>query len=123
MGLAQLTVSGGLDDPLPVLHDAIEAAHRDRMWLQLWMQVAALAAWWASHQRTDAAAVVVGHLDVHHLGGYGYDTLATARAAVETQPNATANLARGRALDRDQLIDYVLSELAITPGPSKDTLD
>ena len=68
--------------------------------------VVALATWCATHD-VEAAAVVTGHLDAHHVGG-GHHTVDETRATVMAQPDAERWLAHGSQLDRDQLVAYIL---------------
>jgi hypothetical protein len=83
-----------------------------RDWLHLWPVVELLASWWASNGALVQAAVIVGHLDAHHI-----TTGVTERRRQRTLPllaelaTADASLEHGRHLTRDQLIDYLLHEL------------
>jgi len=109
--LAQLAAAGGLHDPLPAFRDAVAGAYADRAWYDLWPSLPILAAWWTSHDQPEAAAVIVGHLDAHHIAS----TDETTRTTLRSHPNADRWLAHGAQLDREQLVAYVLGQLPTEP--------
>ncbi len=112
--IAQLSLMGRLDDPIPALRDALAGAHHDRVWMHVWTIVAALAASWADSGHLEAAAICVGYLDAHHFGTYGPDNIGGTRTRVETDPHAQEWLAHGAHLDRDQLVAYLLDDQLAT---------
>jgi hypothetical protein len=107
--LAQLAVTGGADDPVHTLCEAIKDAYRDRSWMHVWGIVAALAVWWVTHDQPEPAAVTVGYLDAHHISHvFGHDHVDAARAALSENADSGPWLAYGAGLDRDQMVAYVL---------------
>ena len=91
---------------------AVQWLHDARDWLHLWPVVELLAIWWASNGVLVESAVLVGHLDSHHVA-----TAVTPRRRRRTVPllaglaTVDAALEHGRRLTRDELVDYVLHEL------------
>jgi hypothetical protein len=106
--LAQVAMLGGLDDPVPPLRDAIEEAHHQRLWFNVWPTIRLLARWWARRGMTDAAAVVVGYLDAHGLAAPSSGVLQQLRSDLGCQ----AALVRGSQLDRDELVAHILAHLS-----------
>jgi hypothetical protein len=117
--LTQLAVMDLDADPIPVLCEALERAHADRVGLHTGMIVTALATWWTAHGQREDAAIAVGHLDAHRLRGYGSYSLdhsvdATRATTLESRPELEPWLSRGAALDRDEFVRYVLERCRTT---------
>jgi hypothetical protein len=107
--LAQVAMLGGLDDPVPLVREAIEAAHRQRLWWDLSPTIRMLARWWIGHGQAEPAAVVVGYLDAHGLAA------APSRGVLQqlrADPAAQQGLAQGAQLDRDELVAHILAHLS-----------
>jgi predicted ATPase len=91
---------------------SVDWLHNARDWLHLWPVVELLAGWWASNGALVQAAVIVGHLDAHHIAtGLTEWRRQRTRASLAELGAADAALEHGGHLTRDQLIDYILHEL------------
>jgi hypothetical protein len=76
-----------------------------------------VAIYWAFSGTLEPAAVVLGHLeahDRHHPNPRIRRDRARARDLVRRLPDAENHLARGNAMTREQLLAYVLEQLAPT---------
>jgi hypothetical protein len=116
--LAQLLMRTGTEDPLSALKDAILGAYNDRSWYDLWPTMPALAQWWIEHGQANAAAVIIGYLDAHHLASVDDDT----RQRLGNSADIQRALENGARLDRDQLVAFVLEHLPVTSdndGPAR----
>ena len=110
--LAVYAAIGGVDDPIKELRGAVEAAYENRDWYHVWPCITALATWWNSIGRRDAAGVVLGHLQAHDISsGFPPGGLERAVADASTADDAERRLAEGAALTREQLVEYVLDQL------------
>jgi predicted ATPase/class 3 adenylate cyclase len=111
--IALRAASPGFDiDPVAAYDDAVSRLYEMREWGNLWLTIESLAGWWARSERLEQAAVALGHLDAaqRHWTAMA-DRRAIATAAVSQHPDGARWAARGAALSRDQLVDYVLEEL------------
>lgn len=109
-------VRAGLSLQVPEAGQACRAAmtlfHDTRHWTALWLTVGAVARWWQVAGMLDRVAVIYGHMNVHHPPYHEFDGLLRRNlAVVGEQPGAGELMARGAAMDRDQLVTYVLDHL------------
>ena len=109
-------VRAGLSLQVPEAGQACRAAmtlfHDTRHWTALWLTVGAVARWWQVAGMLDRVAVIYGHMNVHHPPYHEFDGLLRRNlAVVGEQPGAGELMAHGAAMDRDQLVTYVLDHL------------
>jgi hypothetical protein len=92
--------------------DALTHLYANRDWGNMWIAIEALAIHWAKAGRTEPAATLLGHLEAKNLR---LAALVRQRqdavAALRETPEAQSWMARGGALDRDQLVDYALNRV------------
>jgi hypothetical protein len=82
-----------------------------REWVNVWLTIESLVAWWARSERLEQAAVALGYLDAEQRHWATADRRAKAAAAVTQDPDGARWMARGAALTRDQLVEYALEQL------------
>jgi hypothetical protein len=111
MRLAQLAAMGALEDPTPILRDAIADAYHEHVWVHLWSMVAGVAQCWARQDRLEEAGVLIGHLDTNHFRSWGSDTLEETRAAVAQDPDAARWLAQGAQLNGEELVVFIVNAI------------
>jgi predicted ATPase len=105
--LAQLLMRTETEDPIPALREAISGASHARSWYDLWPTMLILAEYWMTRNQPDAAAVLVGYLDSHHL----ITVNDTTRELLGSSPDVRLAQEQGARLDRDQLVAFVLEHL------------
>lgn len=106
-------------DAAPALQRALARGDAMGFRLGLWTTLEAVALCFADADRLEPAAVVLGHLeahDIHHRGkGYGVGTFVERRANVlgrlRTMAESERWMARGAALNREELVDVALRAL------------
>jgi hypothetical protein len=95
--------------------DALVRLYDTRYWSQVWAALEPIARWMIATGDVERAAVLYGHLEAHHPP---WDRPITRRArqaglrAVHELPNAGELMSRGASMDRDELIAFVIDELA-----------
>jgi hypothetical protein len=70
-----------------------------------------------AEQPTDLAPVIVGYFDrrgMQYVGYYSRRTLPELAEQARRTPGGTDGIARGAAMDRDELIAYVLEHLEMS---------
>ena len=105
--LAQVALMGGLEDPTPVIRDAVVGSSTERLWFDLWPTIRAYVRWLASQEQFEPAMVIVGHLDANGLAGAAGSALDRLRS----RSGAEQLLQQGGRLDRDQFVAYLLEQL------------
>lgn len=111
--IALRAAAPGFDvDPAAAYYDAVCSLYEVREWPNVWLTLESLAAWWARSEQLEQAAVIIGHVDAaqRHWTAMA-DRRAKATAAVTQHPDSARWMARGAALTRDQLVEYVLEQL------------
>jgi predicted ATPase len=90
--------------------EVLSRLYAHRQWNDLHVAIESIAAHWADTGRSESAAVLLGHLEVH---GRGHGAMARRRARLSSALSAThgQDMARGAAMNRDELVEYALSEL------------
>jgi hypothetical protein len=73
-----------------------------------------VACWFALGGDVDDAAIIYGHLDAHHLPYSDIDREDRGRQSLHRHPGVDDLMARGAAMDREQLLTFVLDRLAHT---------
>jgi hypothetical protein len=101
------------DDTEPSVHDALTQLLASRTWAFVWTVIEALALYWARVGREEPAAVLLGNLEANNIRhAYFVEQRRDAVAALRAGGDAEDHLAEGAALGRDQLVAYVLDQLA-----------
>ena len=114
--IALRAAAAGFDaDPDVAYREALTRLHDLREWANLWLTVESLATWWAGTGQFERAGRTLGFLEAT---GRRFMDLASRReralATVIAHPHGEAWLAAGARTDRDQLIAYLLDQLAPT---------
>ena len=92
------------------LRDAIEDARRSGWWLNVWPIMSAAGRWFEATGRLGPAATIDGHFERRGRTRTGYDLL-PSEADLSDEHEARRNGAR---MSADELVDYVIAELADT---------
>jgi hypothetical protein len=105
-------VTDASDAERSLLH-AVRRLYASRDWLNTWPSVEALALYWMRIGHLQDATVLLGHLQAHGIGHAMFikQRRQTQEALADT-PDTHRWMSRGARLDRDELIQYVLT----TPG-------
>ena len=92
--------------------DALTHLYANRDWANMRIAIEALAIHWIKTAKIEQAATLLGYLEAKNIH---YVTLRAQRqdavAVLGEAPEAKSWMARGGALDRDQLVDYALNQL------------
>lgn len=104
----------GGDEPAELLAHAIESLHRLNQRSYLLVALTGLAAWWALSDELEAAAQVVGFLEVADPGGNQTfaDVRAEAARLVAAHPKAPVWRGKGATKTRDEIVAYCLDQLS-----------
>jgi predicted ATPase/DNA-binding SARP family transcriptional activator len=91
--------------------EAVAKFYDRRHWSIIWLTLGSLTSWWQTNGNFDAAAVICGHIDAHHppwsdTGAY------TDHQSVRQHAGADRLMARGAAMNADQLVTFALGQLA-----------
>jgi predicted ATPase/DNA-binding SARP family transcriptional activator len=91
--------------------EAVAQFYDRRHWSIIWLTLGSLTSWWQTTGNFDAAAVICGHIDAHHppwsdTGAY------TDHQSVRRHAGADRLMARGAAMNADQLVTFALGQLA-----------
>jgi predicted ATPase len=101
-----------------VCRETVTRLYDTRHWVHFWVAIDVVARWLAATGKLEEAAIIYGHLEVHHPV---WDNVAGRRGRsrgleiVREHPQADQLMARGSAMGRDQFVDFVLDQLA---GPA-----
>ena len=97
-----------------VCREALTRLYDTRYWLLVWRTVDSVAGWLTATGNIEAGAIIYGHLDAHHPahGEAGARRRSCALRVVRQHPRAEQFMALGAAKDRDQLVAFVLDQLA-----------
>jgi predicted ATPase len=110
-------------DASAVCREAITRLYDTRHWSLAWIAIDVVARWLAAIGRLEEAAVIYGHLDLHQPV---WDNVAGRRGRsrgleiVRQHPRADQLMARGAALDRDQIVAFVLDQLDAADETAED---
>jgi predicted ATPase/class 3 adenylate cyclase len=114
LSLAFLAMASDPATAHAAFEDALTHLYANREWSNLWVAIEALAIHWTETGRTEPAATLLGFLearkDLRSVAFLGRRQ--DAVAALRESPEAHPWMAQGAALDRDQLVDYALDQLA-----------
>jgi predicted ATPase len=99
-------------------HGALRQLYDSHHWPSVWIALEYLASHWVETSRLEPGAVVLGHLDAHRPVA---ESRAARRAAalegLRAYPERSGAQARGAAMTREQLVEYVLAQLdAVSNG-------
>jgi hypothetical protein len=92
--------------------DAFRQLYDTHSWMPVWVTLEHLGLHWVETSRLECGAVVLGHLDAHRPR---FQSFAARRAAalevLRAHPETSGAQARGAAMTREQLVEYVLAQL------------
>ena len=113
------------DDTDQLGHEILSRVYAGRSWSEILRAVLYTFVHWTSVGRITPAAVLLGYLDrhdVHH--SIGVAARQQAADVIHQHPEASASIAIGRSLDRDELVAYTLEHLSradldVVAGPER----
>jgi predicted ATPase/DNA-binding SARP family transcriptional activator len=116
--LRAVATAHALRDPrlaIPACHEALINAYDARHWFRIWQLFESVGLALAEAGRLEAAAVVVGNLEAHHLPfgmehNFGFRT--RTLDIVHTDPSADTWMARGAAMDRYQVVEFAIAAVS-----------
>ena len=91
--------------------EAVDHFYASKHWSALWLALPAITTWWKATGNLDAVAVICGHIDAHHPPWSDAVAYRRSPQAVCHPPGVDQLMARGAAMDRDQLVAFVLDQL------------
>ena len=107
-----MSAAGAGSPRVELWSDALGRLLADRHWMYVWTVVEALALHWLRSQRRAASGVVYGYLEAQ---GLRYPTLSSERdsalADLASDGEESGAMRRGAAMDRDEIIEFVLAQL------------
>ena len=110
MSQALLAVMTDAHDAERSLLDAVRGLYASRDWIDTWPSVEALALYWMRIGHHEDATVLLGHLQAHGIGHAMFiEQRRQMQEALADTPDAHRWMSRGARLDRDELIQYVLT--------------
>jgi hypothetical protein len=114
-GIAQAAAE--LDAP-ELCRDALRQLCDAHSWMGVWIALEHLGLHWVETSRLEPGATVLGHLDAHRpVAQNRAARRAAALEALRAHPATSGAQARGAAMTREQLVEYVLGQLdAVTNG-------
>lgn len=100
-----------LDPPAaaPALAEAIESARQSGWWLNLWPVMSGAGRWFETYRSARTASVVDGYFEARGLTRSGYDLVPPDPPDLSTH---VEHRAVGAAMSADEVVDFVLGELA-----------
>jgi len=99
---ARIALRYNVGDPRADLAHAIEVGRDSRAWYAVWLAMAESVVWLHAHEPRELAATIAGYMSKRHIW---FRTVSD-----EPPVGWTQNL--GTSMRRDELIDYVIDELA-----------
>jgi hypothetical protein len=106
-----LAARGALDDA-PLLEDTLRRLRELRYGIAIDVLAAPLGVWLARVGRPEPAAVLAGYLEIHRVRNPVVEPVADQLEKLLADAPVAAHRARGVAMTRDELTDYLDSELA-----------
>ena len=107
-------------DAAEICRDAISRIYDCRMWHVVWIVVETVAGFFAATGRLHEAAVLYGHLEAHRPP-FGVPAIRRARQRgldrVRQLTKVETLMAQGTAMDRDELVAYILDRLGPAAPP------
>ncbi len=82
-----------------------------RWWGALWLALAPVATWLSGTDEIAVAAVIYGYLDAHRPLFSDIDGRVSALAVLRSDPALEQPIAKGAAMNRDELVGFVLARL------------
>jgi predicted ATPase/class 3 adenylate cyclase len=106
-----------------VLQETISRFYDTRDWLKTGIALVALSSWLETVGNTEAATIILGHLDTHRTPWRNIDDRLTSLRGSRDHPDADMLIARGAAMDRDHLVAFALEQLTQPPPADKQLAD
>ena len=117
MSQAFLAVMTDAHDAERSLLYAVRRLYESRDWIDTWPSVEALALYWMRIGHLEDATVLLGHLQAHGIGHAMFiEQRRQTQEALADTPDAHRWMSRGAQLDRDELIQYVLTTHGSRPS-------
>jgi len=98
----------------PILIDAIDSARQSGWWSNVWPVMSGAGRWFEAVGNLQAAAVVDGYFDARGTRRDEYDLVPSRRLDLSGHGE---NRRLGAAMSGDEVVDFVLDELATAQGP------
>ena len=114
LGLAIAAARFRTPEASAVCREALTRLYDTRHWPLFWIGVDVVARWLGSGGKLEDAAVLYGHLEVHHPvwdNPAGRRGRSRGLAIVREHPRADPLMARGAAMGREELVAFVLDQL------------
>jgi predicted ATPase len=100
-----------LDAP-DLCRDALRQLYDAHRWMGVWIALERLGFHWVETSRLEPGAAVLGHLDAHRpVAQSRAARRAAALEVLRAHPETSGEQARGAAMTREQLVEYVLAQL------------
>jgi predicted ATPase/class 3 adenylate cyclase len=111
-GLAEASAALDDDETPGALRFALGDAYALRIWWPVWSTVELVSLYWVRSGMLEPGATSLGHLEAQGHANPGYGALrAEAITVLDAHPDLAEARARGAAMDRDELVAYVLEQL------------
>jgi len=113
IGLAATSTMLDTPDASSLLLESLVSSYNARHWTLIWLTLEFCAAYF-QFNATDrhASAVVLGHLETHHPAWHAIAGIrAIGLQGLEDGDDVTDPFAQGKALDRDQVVHFVMEHL------------
>lgn len=112
-GIARATAQLGGERAEAAFLEALTALRQDRNWMYTWVVLDALTTYWATHERADDAAVLLGHLEAH-VPPSSVDAASRRRAVevVGADPRLAVLRQRGATMRANDVLQFAISGLA-----------
>ncbi len=110
-GVVYASIAHAASDTASVCLEALTRLHDTRSWLNIWVTTLAVAGWLAATGEPAVAAVVYGHVAAHRPPYSHVHATVDALDELRQQPGAAAAIARGAAMDREDVLEFVIDHL------------
>ena len=111
-GIVYASTNLQLPDATEACKEAITCLYAARQWSALWLALGAIASWWTTLGRLEEVAVICGHSEVHPGPWVDIDGSIRQHPDLRRDPRLKQLMADGGAMDRDDLVRFVLDRLA-----------
>lgn len=109
---ARIALRYNVGEPRADLIEAIEVGRSSRAWYGVWLAMAESVVWLHRHYPPDLSATVAGYMAKRGIWFRPVPAEERTRAEAERDLDHRSGQSEGAAMRRDELIDYLLHELA-----------